>query len=197
MRPLISPLSEEVVRSLKAGDEVTLSGPILTARDEAHIRALEMHEKGEPLPFDLQGMTLYHCGPIMVRDGEGWKLVAAGPTTSSRMNTIEPAFIKAFGVKAIIGKGGMSRPTVEAMKESGCVYLAFTGGAAVIASQGIARVGSVDWLDLGMPEAVWHMDALNFGPLIVAIDSHGLSLYDEVDKKVNANVKVIRKDLGL
>ena len=197
MRPLISPLSEEVVRSLKAGDEVTLSGPILTARDEAHIRALEMHEKGEPLPFDLQGMTLYHCGPIMVRDGEGWKLVAAGPTTSSRMNTIEPAFIKAFGVKAIIGKGGMSRPTVEAMKESGCVYLAFTGGAAVIASQGIARVGSVDWLDLGMPEAVWHMDALNFGPLIVAIDSQGLSLYDEVDKKVSANVKVIRKDLGL
>jgi fumarate hydratase subunit beta len=196
VRSLVSPLSEDVARSLKAGEEVSLSGPVLTARDEAHIRALEMYERGEPLPFDLQGMTVYHCGPIMVRDGDGWKLVAAGPTTSSRMNTVEPAFIEAFGVRAIIGKGGMSKPTVEAMQQHGCVYLAFTGGAAVIASQGIARVESVDWLDLGMPEAVWHLQADGFGPLIVAIDAHGRSLYDDIDKKVSANVKAIKEGLG-
>jgi fumarate hydratase subunit beta len=161
------------------------------------MRALEMHGKGEPLPFDLRDMVLYHCGPIMAKDGDGWKLVAAGPTTSSRMNSIEPAFIEAFGIKAIIGKGGMSKPTIETMKECGCVYLAFTGGAAVIASQGIARVMGVDWLDLGMPEAVWHLEADGFGPLIVAIDAHGHSLYDDIDKKVSTNVKEIKKRLGL
>jgi fumarate hydratase subunit beta len=190
-------LSEEEVRSLTAGDEVSLSGPVYTARDEAHLRALEMHTRGKPLPFDLQGMALYHCGPIMSKDGEGWKIVAAGPTTSSRMNSVEPAFIRAFGVRAVIGKGGMSKETVEAMKEIGCVYLAFTGGAAVIASQGIAKVIGVDWLDLGMPEAVWHLEAHEFGPLIVAIDAHGRSLYDDVAAKVTANVDEIKKVLGL
>ncbi len=197
MRSLQVPLTEEVVRSLKAGDEVTISGPVLTARDEAHTRALEIHERGEPLPFELQGMAVYHCGPIMAKDGDGWKLMAAGPTTSSRMNMIEPSFIRAFGIKAIIGKGGMSKPTVEAMEECGCVYLAFTGGAAVIASQGIKEVNAVDWPDLGMPEAVWHLEAAGFGPLIVAIDAHGHSLYDDIDKKVSANVKEIKRELGL
>ncbi len=197
MKALGTPLSEEAVRSLHAGDEVTISGPVYTARDEAHMRALEMHERGEPLPFDLHGMAVYHCGPIVVQDGDGWKLVAAGPTTSSRMNSIEPSFIKAFGVRAVIGKGGMSKPTIEAMEECGCIYLAFTGGAAVLASQGIKCVRRVDWLDLGMPEAVWQLEADGFGPLIVAIDAHGHSLYDDVDKKVCANLKGIRKDLGL
>ena len=197
MRSLSTPLTEEVVRSLHVGDEAILSGPILTARDEAHMRALEMHEKGEALPFDLRGAVVYHCGPIMSKAGDGWKLVAAGPTTSSRMNSIEPAFIRAFGVRAVIGKGGMSKPTVEAMKECGCIYLAFTGGAAVIAAQGVKGVSSVKWLDLGMPEAVWHLEAEGFGPLIVAIDSHGRSLYDEVDKTVSTNVRQIKKDLGL
>jgi fumarate hydratase subunit beta len=197
VKELRTPLSEGTVRSLNAGDEVFLSGPVYTARDEAHMRALEMHERGEALPFDLRGMAVYHCGPIMARDGDGWKLVAAGPTTSSRMNSLEPAFIKAFAIGAIIGKGGMSKPTVEAMKECGCVYLAFTGGAAVIAAQGIASVKGVEWLNLGMPEAVWRLEAENFGPLTVAIDANGNSLYDEVDKKVSVNVKEIRRDLGL
>ena len=197
MRSLSPPLSEDAVRSLHVGDEVTLSGPIVTARDEAHLRALEMHDRGEPLPFDLQGAAVYHCGPIMSKVSDGWKLVAAGPTTSSRMNSIEPAFIRAFGVRVLIGKGGMSKPTVEAMKKCGCVYLAFTGGAAVIAAQGIEKVVSVDWLDLGMPEAVWQFEANGFGPLIVVIDAHGHSLYDDVDKTVSANIRQIKKDLGL
>ena len=197
MRRLSTPLSEPPVRSLHVGDEVILSGPILTARDEAHLRALEMLERREPLPFDLQGAAVYHCGPIMSRTDDGWDLVAAGPTTSSRMNSIEPDFIRAFGVRAVIGKGGMSKPTVEAMEECGCVYLAFTGGAAVIGAQGIKGVAAVNWLDLGMPEAVWHLEAEGFGPLIVAIDAHGRSLYDDVDKTVSANVRQIKKDLGL
>ena len=197
MRSVRTPLTEDVVRSLQVGDDITLSGKVLTARDEAHLRALELHEEGKALPFHMDGAVLYHCGPIMARSGDGWKLVAAGPTTSSRMNSLEPAFIRAFGVRAIIGKGGMSKPTVEAMKECGCVYLAFTGGAAVVAAQGIKGVEAVDWLDLGMPEAVWHLEAEDFGPLIVAIDAHGRSLYDDIDKKVGANVSQIKKDLGL
>ena len=100
-------------------------------------------------------------------------------------------------MRAVIGKGGMSKPTVEAMEECGCVYLAFTGGAAVIGAQGIKGVAAVNWLDLGMPEAVWHLEAEGFGPLIVAIDAHGRSLYDDVDKTVSANVRQIKKDLGL
>ena len=197
MKALRTPLSEEAVRSLRAGDQVTLSGPVLTARDEAHMRALETNERGEPLPFDLGGMAVYHCGPIMAKDGEGWKLVAAGPTTSSRMNSIEPEFIRTFGVRAIIGKGGMSDPTVKAMKECGCVYLAFTGGAAIIGALGIKSVPRVDWPELGMPEAVWHLEADGFGPLIVAIDAHGRSLYDDVDKMVMEKVRQIKKGLGL
>lgn len=156
-----------------------------------------MHERREPLPFDLSGAAVYHCGPIMSKDGSGWKLVAAGPTTSSRMNALEPGFIRTFGVRAIIGKGGMSRPTVEAMKDCGCVYLAFTGGAAVMAAQGMARVEGVDWLDLGMPEAVWHLQAEGFGPLIVAIDANGHSLYEDVGRKVSENVRDIKKALVL
>ena len=197
VRSVRTPLTEDVVRSLQVGDDITLSGKVLTARDEAHLRALELYEEGKALPFSLDGAVLYHCGPIMARSEDGWKLVAAGPTTSSRMNSLEPAFIRAFGVRAIIGKGGMSKPTVEAMKECGCVYLAFTGGAAVVAARGIKDVEAVDWLDLGMPEAVWHLEAEDFGPLIVAIDAHGRSLYDDIDKKVGANVSQIKKDLGL
>ena len=117
MRSVRTPLTEDVVRSLQVGDDITLSGKVLTARDEAHLRALELHEEGKALPFHMDGAVLYHCGPIMARSGDGWKLVAAGPTTSSRMNSLEPAFIRAFGVRAIIGKGGMSKPTVEAMEE--------------------------------------------------------------------------------
>ncbi|MDH7508707.1 MAG: FumA C-terminus/TtdB family hydratase beta subunit [Methanomassiliicoccales archaeon] len=194
---LTTPLSEKVIRSLRAGDTVRLSGIIYTGRDEMHRRALEMHERGETLPVDLRDAAVFHCGPIVKKEGNDWKVLAAGPTTSARMNGLEPKFIEVFGVRAIIGKGGMSRQTAEAMRRYGCVYLAFTGGAAVIAAKRIDRVVGVEWLDLGMPEALWVFEVKDFGPLIVGIDANGESLYDEVDRRVKENLPAVRQSLGL
>jgi fumarate hydratase subunit beta len=196
VRTLKAPLREETVRSLKLGDEVLVEGRVHIGRDEVHIRALEMRERGEDVPFDLRDGVLFHCGPIARKDG-GWKILAAGPTTSARMNALEPRFIREFGVRAIIGKGGMSRPTLEAMRERGCVYLAFTGGAAVLAADGIRRVERVEWLDLGMPEALWVVEAEKLGPLVVAMDAHGSSLYEQVDRLAEENLAMIKRDLGL
>jgi len=194
---LTTPLTEGAVRSLKVGDVVHLDGVVYTGRDEAHLRALAYLEEGKDMPVDLQGAALFHCGPIVVeREGE-WHLIAAGPTTSARMNALEPRFIEAFGIRAIIGKGGMSAPTIRAMEEHGCVYLAATGGAAVLAAKGIRRVRGVEWLDLGIPEAMWILEAENMGPLTVAIDAHGNSLYERVMAEVERKLPVIRKGLGI
>jgi fumarate hydratase subunit beta len=194
---LRSPLSEEDVRSLKVGDQVTLDGVMYSGRDEVHARALEYAKEGRKLPFDFRGAVLYHCGPIVKKDGGKWRVIAAGPTTSARMNSMEPEFIERFGVRAIIGKGGMSQPTVEAMAKQGCVYLAFTGGAAILAAEGIRDVQGVEWQDLGMAEAMWALEVEGFGPLIVAIDAHGESLYKKVDETVASNLPEVRKKLGL
>lgn len=194
---LSTPLSESTVRSLRLGQEVLIDGTVFIGRDEVHIRALEMREQSKELPFDMNGGVLYHCGPIArKRDGE-WEIIAAGPTTSARMNSLEPLFIREFGVRAIIGKGGMSKPTLEAMREHGCVYLAFTGGAAVLAARGIRRVQRVEWLDLGMPEALWVVEARNLGPLVVAMDANGSSLYDSVNDEAERNLARAKRTLGL
>lgn len=194
---LTTPLHENAVRDLKTGDIVYLNGEIYTARDEAHIRALDYLENGKELPVKLEDAAVFHCGPIMQKKGEKWHLIAAGPTTSSRMNSLEPDFIGKLGIKAIIGKGGMSRPTLDAMKRFGCVYLAITGGAALLAAKGIKRVKEVHWLDLGMPEALWVLESKDFGPLIVAMDAHGNSLYEKVENTTKKNVTDARMKLGL
>lgn len=194
---LKTPLSEKDVRDLKLGETIFMDGVIYTGRDEVHIHALEYLEKGKKIPVDFKGSALFHCGPIMRKVGENWEVVAAGPTTSSRMNSLEPQFIEKFGPGAIIGKGGMSQPTVDAMKKFGCVYLAITGGAAVLAAKGIKSVSGVEWYELGMPEAIWIMHADNFGPLTVAIDAHGNSLYAAVNAKIKENEVKAREKLGL
>ncbi len=195
---LTIPLSESAVRELELGDVVRLTGTIYTARDEAHTHALKTTAKGEELPVNLTDSAIFHCGPIMKKLNDGsWEIVAAGPTTSSRMNTLEPEFIEKFKVRAIIGKGGMSRPTVEAMQKFGCVYLALTGGAAILAASGVSKVLGVHWFELGMPEALWVLEGNGFGPLIVAIDSHGNSIYEKVDNNVSKNIENIKKRLGI
>jgi len=196
-KKLKTPLAESDVRSLKAGETVYIDGVIYTGRDEVHIHALDYLEKGKKIPVDFKGSALFHCGPIMRKVGEKWEVVAAGPTTSSRMNSLEPQFIEKFRPGAIIGKGGMSQPTVDAMKKHGCVYLAITGGAAVLAAKGIKSVTGVEWFELGMPEAIWIMNAENFGPLTVGIDSHGNSLFADVGVKVKENEQKVREKLGL
>ncbi len=185
MRILESPLSLETVRSLELGEIVYINGPVITGRDEMHIRAIELSDKGEEMPDGLIGSVLYHCGPIMT-DIDGKKaVVAAGPTTSARMNSLESEMIRRFHIRAIIGKGGMSSSVAKTMAEEGCVYLAATGGAAVTLAEGLCSVDGVEWEDLGMPEAMWKFRANKLGPLIVAIDAKGNSLYD----KVNASLK--------
>ena len=186
MKVLTAPLTEETVRGLRLGEVVSLSGPVVTARDEAHIRVLQGLDEGRPVPAALQGAVLYHCGPIMKRTSVGgWTVVAAGPTTSARMDRLEPRMIEACGLRAIIGKGGMSSEVGKAMADRGCVYLAATGGAAVSLAEGLAQVTGVDWEELGMAEAVWHIQASALGPLIVAMDAHGNSLYEQVRKNLN------------
>jgi fumarate hydratase subunit beta len=195
---LTLPLTESSVRELKLGDVVRLTGTFYTARDEAHKHALDSVAEWKQLPVELSDSAVFHCGPIMKKvNDSSWEVLAAGPTTSSRMNALEPEFIKKFRVRAIIGKGGMSRPTVEAMQEFGCVYLALTGGAAILAARGIAKVKGVHWFELGMPEALWVLEGNGFGPLIVAIDAHGNSLYAKVEQAVAENVEKIKKKLDI
>ena len=197
-RRLKTPLTEDDARSLELGETICLDGVVYTGRDEVHIHSFEYLEKGKEMPVDFKRAALFHCGPIMRKlDGDKWEVVAAGPTTSSRMNSLEPEFIEKFRPGAIIGKGGMSQPTVDAMKKYGCVYLAITGGAAVLAARGIKSVSGVEWYELGMPEAIWILNAENFGPLTVAIDAKGNSLYSAVNAKVKENAEGVRKKLGL
>jgi fumarate hydratase subunit beta len=181
---LKTPISEEEVRKLKVNDVLYVTGTVVTARDQAHKRALEYYKSGKELPVKLEGLAVFHCGPIVKKEGDKWVAVAAGPTTSTRMDQFEDEFIKAFKVRVVIGKGGMGKRTADAMQKYGAVYGAFTGGAGVLAAKAIKKVTSVEWLqDLGMPEAFWVFEVEDFGPLSIAIDSHGNNLYDDVKKK--------------
>ncbi|MET1101348.1 MAG: FumA C-terminus/TtdB family hydratase beta subunit [Pyrodictiaceae archaeon] len=198
---LRTPLSEEDVRRLKVGDVVYLSGIIVSARDSAHKKVLELIEKGEKLPIDLKGLALYHVGPVVRRRPDGsWEVVAAGPTTSARMESVEYDFIEKTGIRMIIGKGGMGARTAEACKRFGAVYAVFTGGAAVLAAQAIKRVVDVYWLDeLGMAEAMWVFEVEEFGPLVVTIDSEGRNFYQEREKEARERVEkeILPQLLGL
>jgi fumarate hydratase subunit beta len=187
---LQTPLKKEDIRKLDVGDVVYISGEILTARDEAHARILEMKEIGEKLPFDLEGAVIYHCGPLMKQTETGWKVISAGPTTSGRMSKMTSPLLKAFEVRAIIGKGGMKG--VASAFESSCVYLAYTGGCAALAAESIKEVKAVHWLDLGMPEAVWVLRVEEFGPLIVGIDTKGNDIYQEVRERSEKVLKKLR-----
>lgn len=178
---LNTPLDEKTVRSLKVGDIVYVTGTVVTGRDEVHIRALR--EKKE-VPKVLDNSILYHCGPIMKKDGDGWDVVAAGPTTSARMNSLEPEMIEKFGIKAIIGKGGMDDNVLESMSKNGCVYLSATGGAAISLAEGLSTVKEVFWEDLGMPEAMWVFETSKLGPLVVTMDANGNSLYKNVNESL-------------
>lgn len=188
---LTTPLTEGDARKLKIGDVVYLTGIIITARDQAHRRALEYVSKGQKLPLSFQGSAVYHAGPIASKTDKGWRIVAAGPTTSTRMEHYEADFIEKLGVRMVIGKGGMGAKTSEAMKRFGAVYCAFTGGAAILAASAIKNVRTVEWLDLGVPEALWVLEVESFGPLLVAIDSHGGNLYLDVRKNAEARVKAL------
>ena len=194
---LRTPVSEEEVRKLRVNDTVYLTGTIVTARDAAHRRALEFHKEGKPLPVNLEGLAVFHCGPITTKDDNRWRVVAAGPTTSTRMEPFEDAFIRNFKVRVVVGKGGMGKKTVDAMKQYGAVYGAFTGGAAVLAAKAVKKVKGVEWSDLGMPEAMWTLEVEDFGPLTIAIDARGNNLFETIQTKANAEKQEIYRKLGI
>src|SRR4051794_16270583 len=171
---LNTPLTEEQVRGLKAGDIVMLSGTVFTGRDEVH---KYLHKGGE---LDvINGGVIYHCGPVILEENGTYRVVAAGPTTSIREEPYQADVIKRFGIRAVIGKGGMGAKTLQACKEHGCVYLHAIGGPAQIYAQWVQRVPSVSLKQFGSPEAVWEMEVKDF-PAVVTMDSHGRSLHQEV-----------------
>ncbi len=180
---LQTPLDEALVRSLRIGDQVLLSGRIHTARDAAHKYLASEGTSPATLPagLELQGGVLYHCGPVMVRDdGGSWRVTAAGPTTSAREEPYQGEVLRRYGVRAIIGKGGMGDATRRALAECGAVYLSGVGGAAQVLAASVQRVEDVYFLEeFGSPEAMWSLFVHDF-PAVVTMDSTGESLHDRV-----------------
>ena len=172
------PTTEEQVRALKVGDEVRLYGKLLTARDVAHKYMVE--KRPDWLRPLLMGTAIYHCGPVMKKKGRVWSAVAAGPTTSAREEPYQGTVIEEYGVRAVIGKGGMGPKTLAALKEHGAVYLHAVGGCASVLAQAIKRVADVHMLDeFGGPEAFWVFDVEDF-PAVVTMDSRGGSLHARI-----------------
>ena len=191
--PLKAPLTEEAVRNLRVGDVVMVSGPMFTGRDAVHSYLM----KHEP-PVDLRGSVLYHCGPVVVKeqsDGPGgetvqWRVTAAGPTTSIREEPYQAEIIKRYGIRAIIGKGGMGATTLAALKQHGAVYLNAIGGAAQFYARAIKRVDDVSLLEFGTPEAMWHLTVEDF-PAIVTMDAQGNSLHKDIEQESGRQLETI------
>ncbi len=171
------PLGEGDVKRLRAGDLVSVTGKIVTARDKAYARAIELLRARKRLPLDLRGAVVYHCGPLARKTPRGWEILSAGPTTSARVDHMQVEFVAKTGVRALIGKGGVGEDVATELSRLGCAYLAFTGGAGVLAARAIKKVEKILWQDLGIAEALWILRAQDFGPLVVAIDARGNNLY--------------------
>jgi fumarate hydratase class I len=172
---LRAPIPEEQIRSLKVGDVVLISGRVFTGRDAVHAHLM----KHDP-PVDLRGGVLYHCGPVVAKEGNTWRVTAAGPTTSIREEPYQADIVKRYGVRAVMGKGGMGARTLAGLKESGAVYLNAVGGAAQFYARCIERVDGVSLMEFGTPEAMWHLEVKDF-PAIVTMDAHGNSLHKDVE----------------
>lgn len=172
------PFTEEKIRSLKVGDEVSITGRLYTGRDAVH---KYLHEGGElPDGVDLRDGIIYHCGPVVIEDGDGWKVTAAGPTTSIREEPYQWQIIRDFGLRGVIGKGGMGEKTLAACKEHGAVYFHGIGGAAQVLAERITRVNNVYMKEeFGSPEAIWELEIEDF-PAVVTMDAHGNSLHRDI-----------------
>ena len=184
---LQAPVSEEQVRALKVGDVVLISGRMFTGRDAVHAHLM----KNAP-PVDLQGSVLYHCGPVVAKDAAGdYRVTAAGPTTSIREEPYQADIVERYGVRVVIGKGGMGAKTLAGLKKSGAVYLNGIGGAAQFYARCIERVDGVSLTEFGTPEAMWHLDVTDF-PAIVTMDAHGNSLHKDVEQESGGKLEAVR-----
>jgi len=185
---LTTPISEAQIRQLKVGDVVVINGLMHTGRDALH-KYLMDHDS----PVDLDGAAIYHCGPVMSKDPSGeWHVRAAGPTTSIREEPYQGDIIKKFGIRAVIGKGGMGPKTLKALGEHGAVYLNAIGGAAQYYARCFKKVEAVDFMEFGIPEAMWHLQTEGFAA-IVTMDSHGNSLHADVEKDSLAKLSALKE----
>ena len=184
-----TPVSDEDIRKVHIGDVIYLTGDIVTGRDDVHHRVVI---GGKEPPVDLKGKAVFHAGPIMKKiSGDGkpdkYKVISVGPTTSMRMEKAQAEFLEKTGVKIIIGKGGMGPKTTKGCVDNCAIHTIFPGGCAVVAAEEVIDCEGVEWLDLGMPEAMWKLKCNRFGPLIVSIDSYGNNLIE--NNKVDFNIK--------
>jgi fumarate hydratase class I len=177
------PVTEEQMRALKVGDVVLIRGEIYTGRDAVHHHLM----KHAP-PVDLSGAIIYHCGPVMLKHGDEWRVKAAGPTTSSREEPYQAEVMRRYGIKAVIGKGGMGARTLAGLQEVGGVYLHAIGGAAQVYARTVQKVLDVHLSEFGIPEAMWHLKVHDFAA-IVTMDSHGNSLHADVEKATGDTLK--------
>jgi L(+)-tartrate dehydratase beta subunit len=198
---LTTPIKDEDLESLNVGDVVYLDGYLVTCRDVAHRRLIEL---GRELPVDLKGLAIFHAGPIVVKKDDGsFEMISIGPTTSMRMEKFEKKFIEQTGVKLIVGKGGMGPETVAGCQEHKAVHAVFPGGCAVLAATKVEEIERAEWQDLGMPETLWVNRVKEFGPLIISIDTKGNNLFEQnkamfnekkgpIIDKINSQVRFIK-----
>jgi fumarate hydratase class I len=184
MIQLIEPYTEEKVRALQMGDIVHVSGMVYTGRDAVH---KFLHEGGTP-PVDLRNQIIYHCGPVVIKEKRKWVVKAAGPTTSIREEPYQAHLIERFGLRAVIGKGGMGPKTLEACAKFGCVYLHAIGGAAQVLAECVTEVPGVYLEQFGSPEAIWAFRVKEF-PAVVTMDAHGNSLHAAVLERSKEQLK--------
>jgi len=184
---LTPPLTETQMRALKVGDLVLINGEMFTGRDNVHAYLMK-----NPPPADLNGSVLYHCGPVMLKQGDHWTVKAAGPTTSIREEPYQANVIQKYGVRAVIGKGGMGAKTLTALKDFGAVYLNAIGGAAQYYARTVEKVLGVDLIEFGIPEAMWHLRVKDF-VAIVTMDAHGNSLHADIEKSTGEALEALQK----
>jgi L(+)-tartrate dehydratase beta subunit len=190
---LQTPFSEEAIRQLRVGDIVHFDGTLFGIRDLTQIYMFDQHH--EP-PVSLRGMPCIHTAPSLKKVDGKWVPICVGTTTSYRMDRFTPPLIENYGVRAIIGKGGLYEQSLATMKKCGAVYLAIVGGAASLETQQIVEVEQIFWEHLH-PEALYQFRVKDFGPLTVAMDSHGKNLYSEVKTKAMARLPEIYRKLGV
>ncbi|MDI6745298.1 MAG: FumA C-terminus/TtdB family hydratase beta subunit [Thermodesulfovibrionales bacterium] len=195
------PLTKKDVLNLKVGDIVLINGMIVTGRDKMHKFLFYERPLKKDTPFNLSGTVLYHCGPIVIpthpplkKGGRGdFRVIASGPTTSIRVETYEHRIISSYGIRGVMGKGGMGEQTLKALKKEGCVYFHTIGGAAAYLADRIKRVVDVWKLEeFGMAEAMWLLEVENF-PAIVTMDTHGRSLHKDIEMKSGSALKKLIK----
>jgi len=192
---LSAPFTEEKIRELKVGDMVEITGLVFTGRDAVH-KWLDSGNEPPKNEVDLTNAIIYHCGPVMMKKGKKWVATAAGPTTSIREEPYQAKIIERFGLKAVIGKGGMGEKTREACQKFGCVYLHAVGGAAQVLAEKIVSVEGVFGLEqFGSPEAIWKLKVERL-PVVVTIDAHGNSLHKDIETQSAEKLKGITSQIG-